>query len=209
MERKLNHEALSFDVVNRANAEYIDQLYAQYQKDPRSVDAQWQAFFAGFDAGAARNQTPGGTNPGEPPHGEGLLTTGVYDLVHSYRELGHFIARLDPLGHDRPSHALLNLSEFGLSTADLEKKAASGGFTGPFDGTLRDLVDKLRATYSSTVGVEMMDIPDKQQREWIINRIEPTLNHPHFSNEDAQNILFQLIAAETFESFLHTRYVGQ
>src|SRR5438046_2500901 len=75
--------------------------------------------------------------------------------------------------------------------------------------TLRDLVDKLRATSSSTVGVEMMDIPDKQQREWIINRIEPTLNHPQFSSEDAQNLLFQLIAAETFESFLHTRYVGQ
>ena len=55
---------LSFDIVNRANAEYIDQLYAQYQRDPRSLDAQWQAFFAGFDAGAARNQTPGGTRTG-------------------------------------------------------------------------------------------------------------------------------------------------
>ena len=54
----------SFDIINRANAEYIDQLYQQYQRDPRSVDTTWQAFFAGFDAGAARNQTPGGTHPG-------------------------------------------------------------------------------------------------------------------------------------------------
>src|SRR5687768_9797827 len=71
-----------FDFINRANAEYIDQLYQQYQRDPRSVEEPWRAFFAGFDAGAARGATPGGT-AGEPPHEPGLFTTGVYDLVHS------------------------------------------------------------------------------------------------------------------------------
>jgi 2-oxoglutarate dehydrogenase E1 component len=198
----------SFDIINRENAEYIDQLYHEYQRDPRSVPPQWQAFFTGFDAGANRGATPGGTQ-GEPPPKKGLLTTGVHDLVHSYRELGHFISRLDPLGHDRPSHALLNLSEFGLSTADLDKKAYAGGFVGPYDGTLRDLVDKLRLTYSGTMGIEMMDIPDKQQREWLINRIEPTHNQPQLSNDEAESILFQLLASEEFEKFLHTRYVGQ
>jgi len=89
---------MDFDFVNRANAEYIDQLYSNYQRDPRSVEEHWRAFFAGFDAGAARSQTPGGTHPGEAPHGEGLFTTGIYDIVHSYRELGHFVAKLDPLG---------------------------------------------------------------------------------------------------------------
>ena len=133
-----------FDFVNRANAEYIDQLYQQYQRDPRSVDTTWQAFFSGFDAGAARNQTPGGTHPGEPPHPEGALTTGVYDLVHSYRELGHFVARLDPLGHDRPSHPLLQLSEFGLTPKDLDKPSIKGGFHAPPGTpdivTLRELI---------------------------------------------------------------------
>src|SRR5436190_476064 len=199
----------SFDVVNRSNAEYIDQLYAQYQRDPRSVDPQWQAFFAGFDAGALRNQTPGGTHAGEPPHPDGHLTTGVYDLVHSYRELGHFVARLDPLGHDRPSHPLLNLSEFGLQPEDLDKPAIKGGFYGETNGTLRDLIEKLRATYCRTLGVEFMDIPDKAQREWLARKIEPVLNRPQFSNEESRAILFQLVAAEEFEKFLHTRYIGQ
>ncbi|HYO10876.1 MAG TPA: 2-oxoglutarate dehydrogenase E1 component [Tepidisphaeraceae bacterium] len=198
-----------FDIVNRANAEYIDQLYAQYQRDPRSVDANWQAFFAGFDAGAARNQTPGGTHPGEPPHPDGALTTGVYDLVHTYRELGHFVARLDPLGHDRPSHPLLQLSEFGLTTADLDKPSIKGGFCGETDGTLRDLIEKLRATYCRTIGVEFMDIPDKAQREWLAQRMEPILNKPNLTAEESRAILFQLVAAEEFEKFLHTRYVGQ
>ena len=34
-----------FDFVNRANAEFIDRLWEQYRKDPRSVSEQWQAFF--------------------------------------------------------------------------------------------------------------------------------------------------------------------
>src|SRR3989440_10175624 len=198
-----------FDIITRSNAEYIDQLYARYQRDPRSVEPQWQAFFAGFDAGAARSQTPGGTHPGEPPHPQGALTTGVYDLVHSYRELGHFVAHLDPLGHDRPSHPLLNLSEFGLTPADLDKPAIKGGFHGEFDGTPRGLLEALRATYCRTLGVEFMDIPDKAQREWLAQKMEPIKNRPQLTAEESRAILFQLVAAEEFEHFLHTRYVGQ
>ena len=32
-----------------ANASYIENLYARYQDDPGSVDAEWQAFFAGLN----------------------------------------------------------------------------------------------------------------------------------------------------------------
>src|SRR5438552_225027 len=147
-----------FDFVNRANAQYIDQLYQQYQRDPRSVEEHWRAFFAGFDTGASRGATPGGTiaKPAAPQ--EESFAAGVYDLVHSYRELGHFVAKLDPLGHDRPTHPLLNLSEFGLTPDDLDKPVIQGGFHGPFDGKLRDLIEKLRATYCRSLGVEYMDI---------------------------------------------------
>ena len=37
------------DFVNRANTEYIDQLYQRYQTDPRSIDPQWQEFFSRMD----------------------------------------------------------------------------------------------------------------------------------------------------------------
>jgi 2-oxoglutarate dehydrogenase E1 component len=198
----------AFDFINRANAEYIDQLYQQYQRDPRSVEPQWQAFFAGFDAAASKGATPGGTRA-EPPQTEGLFAMGVYDLVHTYRELGHFVAHLDPLGHDRPNHPLLNLAEFGLTTSDLDKQVVRGSFGGEFDGTLRDLIEKLRATYCRTIGIEFMDLPDKAQRDWLISKMEPILNRPSFSAAEQRALMFQLIAAEEFERFLHTRYVGQ
>ena len=38
-----------FDFLNRANAEYVDRLYEQYRREPRSLDETWQAYFAGFD----------------------------------------------------------------------------------------------------------------------------------------------------------------
>lgn len=90
-----------FDFFHRANSDYLDRLYQQYQKDPRSVDETWQAYFAGFDA-AGGKAAPGGPPP---------LTIGVHNLVHTYRDLGHFIAHLDPLGHDRPTHPLLEVSD--------------------------------------------------------------------------------------------------
>ena len=37
------------DFINRSNAEYIERLYQQYQTDPRSLDLNWQAFFAGLE----------------------------------------------------------------------------------------------------------------------------------------------------------------
>ena len=190
----------AFDFVNRANAEYIDLLFQKYQSDPRSVDSHWRAFFAGFEAGGGR-QIVSPTGPAAP--------SGYEDLVHAYRELGHFVARLDPLGHNRPAHPLLELSEFGLTVNDLDRQVGSGTFLGPTDSTLRDLIEKLRATYCGTIGVEFMDISDKAQREWLIQRMEPILNRPNFSAAESKALLYQIVAAQGFEEYLQTRYVGK
>src|SRR5438874_2518854 len=50
----------------------------------------------------------------------------IAELVHSYRELGHIIANLDPLGHNRTTHPLLELSEFGLTLNDLDNQCGTG-----------------------------------------------------------------------------------
>src|SRR6476646_1983871 len=145
-----------FDFVNRSNAEYIDRIYEQYRRDPRSVDGTWRAYFAGFEFAASRNGN-GRAATALPPSRAGAaaaavgraageaaapLTIGVHNLVHSYRELGHFVARLDPLGHDRPNHPLLDLGNFSMSAADLDREVGNGSFTGQTDGTLRDLIEK-------------------------------------------------------------------
>src|ERR1700744_6476220 len=135
----------SFDIVNRGNADYIDRLYQEYQSDVRSVDSYWQAFFAGFEAAGGRAAGLSGafTDAGDVDPRQARAGVETKNLVHSYRELGHFIANLDPLGHNRPSHALLDLAQFGLTPADMDKRVTQSDFQGEFDGTLRDLIEKL------------------------------------------------------------------
>src|SRR4029077_18423294 len=139
---------MELDFFNRANAEYVERLYLQYLADPHSVDPQWAFFFAGFEA--AR---------GNGTHGPAAVTAaldtersiGVSDLIHSYRELGHLIANLDPLGHDVTSHPLLEPAEFGFGDADLDRVVECASFKGCTRTTVRDLVARLHATYSGTL----------------------------------------------------------
>lgn len=224
MDDTLGRQRLDF--FQRANSDYLEQLYAAYRGRPESVDPQWAIFFAGFEAGfgdgssgaahpqaATRDVTSetaapidGGTNDGDF---KSKLADSVQDLVHSYRELGHFEAKLDPLGQPRPSTPLLSLSQFGLADENLPCQVGSGGFLGASDVTLESLLQKLRTTYCGTVGVEFMHINSKEQRDWLLERIEPNCNVPQLSAEHRRRLLDQLIAAETFENFLHTKYLGQ
>jgi 2-oxoglutarate dehydrogenase E1 component len=192
------------DFISRANADYVEELYRQYLDDPAAVDERWALFFAGFEV-ARGNGAPAAIITA--PASERIV--GVFDLIHSYRELGHLIANLDPLGHNQSSHPLLELSEFGFTEADLDLVMETPSFKARKRATLRELVALLRATYCGTLGVEYMDVTDKDQRTWLQERMEPTLNQPQLSADDRKHILYALSAAEGFEQFLHTKYVGQ
>ncbi|HSZ60076.1 MAG TPA: 2-oxoglutarate dehydrogenase E1 component [Tepidisphaeraceae bacterium] len=185
-----------FDFFHRANLDYIDQLYQQYQRDPESLDETWRAYFAGFDAAGGRAWTTAGAP----------ITIGLHKLVHTYREVGHFNAELDPLGRTRPPHPLLELSQFNITESDLDRIVGSADFCGTTDGTLRDLLQKLKDTYTRTIGVEFVNISDKQQRQWLCQRMEPILNRPAYTPEESRAILYQLVAAEEFEQWLHRKW---
>ncbi len=195
------------------NAEFVDRLYRQYLQDPASLDGEWRAFFKGFELGFLRAEDVDiqAESAGDVPDRRHRQRTdrGVFALVQAYRTLGHFVAQLDPLGHNRESIPLLELSEFGLSDEDLEKGVGKGGFLGETDGSLQGLIGRLRDTYCGNIGVEYMDIPDKEQRDWLQERIEPCFNRHAFSEDEMRHLLSRLVEAEEFEQFLHTRYIGQ
>ena len=134
---------------------------------------------------------------------------GVVAIVRAYRHRGHYLADLDPLGNNRTVYSHLELSQFGITEEDLDKGVGFGTFRGETDGSLRDLIDKLKATYCGTLGVDTMGTADTEQERWLEERIEPTLNTPAFTHPQKRRILWQLIETEEFERFLHTRYIGQ
>jgi 2-oxoglutarate dehydrogenase E1 component len=220
------------DFVTRVNPEYVDRLYEQYQRDPRSVDESWREHFAGMDKlassnGKATGSTTNGASSLSLPEATSFrvspeslvvphlpesvvppLTIGVHKMVHSYRELGHLVSDIDPLGHHRTTHPLLDLSQFNVTEEDLDRTVGSGGFVGPTDGTLRDLLAKLKATYCRKIGIEFQNISDKAQREWLAQQMEPVLNRPAMTKEQGKALLFQLVAAEEFERFLRMNFKG-
>ena len=184
------------DFILRANADYIEDQHRRWLENPRSVPEDWALFFAGMDFGERRPVPAGATDS-------------AYALVHAYREFGHLVARLDPLGGEQPTtHPFLDLFAFGLGESDLDREVAAP-FHGEFRGTLRQLIDALRETYCSSIGAEFMDIPDALQREWLQARMESSRNRPLLSDAARVGILRSLLLADGFEQFLHARYTGQ
>jgi 2-oxoglutarate dehydrogenase E1 component len=133
----------------------------------------------------------------------------IADLVHSYRELGHLVADLDPLGGSPREHPLLRLSELGFSDKDLDRVVDWAPFKGGGRGSMRELVAALSETYAGRLGVEYLSVADKTRRAWLQERMEPERNRPQLTPEQRRSILERLVAAEMFEQFLQMRFMGQ
>ncbi|MEU0180311.1 multifunctional oxoglutarate decarboxylase/oxoglutarate dehydrogenase thiamine pyrophosphate-binding subunit/dihydrolipoyllysine-residue succinyltransferase subunit [Streptomyces sp. NPDC006207] len=131
----------------------------------------------------------------------------VFELIHSYRVRGHVMADTDPLEYKQRKHPDLDITEHGLTLWDLERDFAVGGFAGKSLMKLRDILGVLRDSYCRTVGIEFMHIQDPLQRKWIQDRVERPHTKPE--RDEQLRILRRLNAAEAFETFLQTKYVGQ
>jgi 2-oxoglutarate decarboxylase len=131
----------------------------------------------------------------------------VQELIHAYRVRGHLMADTDPLEFRQRSHPDLDVITHGLTLWDLDREFATGGFGGKPMATLREILGVLRESYCRRIGIEYMHIQDPEERHWIQERVEVPFAKP--SREDQLTILRRLNAAEAFETFLQTKYVGQ
>ncbi|MEU1126491.1 multifunctional oxoglutarate decarboxylase/oxoglutarate dehydrogenase thiamine pyrophosphate-binding subunit/dihydrolipoyllysine-residue succinyltransferase subunit, partial [Streptomyces sp. NPDC005899] len=131
----------------------------------------------------------------------------VFELIHSYRVRGHVMADTDPLEYRQRKHPDLDITEHGLTLWDLERDFAVGGFAGKTLMKLRDILGVLRESYCRTTGIEFMHIQEPKERKWLQDRVERPRPKPE--REEQLRILRRLNAAEAFETFLQTKYVGQ
>ncbi|ALE82140.1 multifunctional oxoglutarate decarboxylase/oxoglutarate dehydrogenase thiamine pyrophosphate-binding subunit/dihydrolipoyllysine-residue succinyltransferase subunit [Pseudonocardia sp. HH130629-09] len=141
------------------------------------------------------------------PEGEVDKTARVLELIESYRTRGHLMADTDPLNYRQRRHPDLDVLSHGLTLWDLDRDFAVGGFGGQSHMKLRDVLGLLRNSYCRTIGTEYMHIADPEQRKWLEERVEV----PHIKPDSSEQkyILSRLNAAEAFETFLQTKYVGQ
>ncbi|WP_433408065.1 multifunctional oxoglutarate decarboxylase/oxoglutarate dehydrogenase thiamine pyrophosphate-binding subunit/dihydrolipoyllysine-residue succinyltransferase subunit [Saccharomonospora azurea] len=141
------------------------------------------------------------------PEGEIDKTARVLELIESYRMRGHLMADTDPLNYRQRRHEDLDILSHGLTLWDLDREFAVGGFAGKERMKLRDVLGVLRDSYCRTVGVEYTHILDPDERRWIQERVEVPHEKPEPSVQ--KYVLSKLNAAEAFETFLQTKYVGQ
>ena len=218
------------------NTGFVEELYAQYLENPESVDTSWRAHFDarlvnGSADGPARRLLARGSGgalpltngdlarslnlafaPSPEAHerdvlAEAAIQARVYKLLNAYRVRGHLFAHVDPLGNPALAPPELDLRNFDLHPADLDKPFPTIDLAGmaPF-ATLREILKRLEETYCRTIGVEFTHIEDPEQREWLRERMESTKNRLALGNDEQLRILTKLSDAEIFEQFIQRSY---
>ncbi|MCU1461005.1 MAG: multifunctional oxoglutarate decarboxylase/oxoglutarate dehydrogenase thiamine [Acidimicrobiales bacterium] len=131
----------------------------------------------------------------------------VQTLINMYRVRGHLIADLDPLrAHEPHMHGELDPATYGLTIWDLDRAFFTDGLAGTDTMTLGDILGVLRDAYCRRIGVEYMHIQEPDQKRWIQEHVEGV--QTDLTREEQLHILDRLNAAEAFERFLNTKYIG-
>ena len=209
-----------FSFLKSANAEYIDEQFQKFKVDPDLCEDSWRGFFEGLEMGTLDTLETvaevfpaewGATGSSGQANLEELqLEASVSELITAYRSSGLMIAHLDPLNPPLASHPLLELSAYGLSNAELSRSFAAAKMVGlPPTATLSEILTRLKETYCASIGVEFTHINNKEILAWLTETMEASKNREALTQEDRKFILSRLTESETWESFLHTRYVAQ
>ncbi len=201
----------NYSFLNAAHTTYFAALYDQYLQNPDSVEPSWRAFFQGYDFGREDYGLNGEIAEGVTTQIPEKLQKEfqVVKLIDGYRNRGHLFTKTNPVRERRKYVPTLALENFGLSETDLNTTFNAGEILGIGAATLKKIIEHLQNIYCDSIGVEYMYIRKPEEIQWIQNKLNINDNHSQFSSAEKKHILKKLNEAVAFESFLHTKYVGQ
>lgn len=201
------------------NAGYIEMLYENFLRDPNNVNKEWRHYFRSLSNNTAVLGISNSSIQKEffelssqkaytIPNGKPTSTQTAVDLlIEAYRQFGHLNAKINPLGGgDRPIDPRLELNHYGLTKTDFKEKFTTNGFLDRSHVTLEEIYNRLREIYCGSIGVQFNTCSNEEERNWLQHYVEHQLSRIDFNK---RNILQQLVAAETLEKYLDTKYVGQ
>ncbi|KAG5513327.1 hypothetical protein PMAC_001390 [Pneumocystis sp. 'macacae'] len=221
--------------LHGTSANYIDAMYNAWKKNPNDVHISWQIYFRNMEdrniPSTKAFQLPptfiSGSIGDLPPffkETETNSTTNIIDhlkvqlLVRAYQVRGHLCANIDPLGIKAKDDSTkeipkeLTLEYYGFTEKDLNTEYNLGPGILPYFSTkelskmsLRSILENLKRLYSGSYGIEYIHIPDRQQCDWLRERLEIPVPYK-YNNEEKQRILDRLIRSDLFEKFLATKY---
>lgn len=205
-----------FSFLNAAHTAFFADLYEQYLQNPDSVEPSWRSFFQGFDFAQTHYN---GDDVGQMIVDGNVSCEGVTEklqkefnvlkLIEGYRTRGHLFTKTNPVRDRRTYSPTLALSNFDLTEADLNTVFDAAKMVNMKPSTLDEIIKHLERVYCQSIGVEFMYIRDPKVQDWIKNRLDIGDNQPNFNQNEKKHILRKLNEAVSFETFLHTKYVGQ
>ena len=209
-----------YSFLNTAHTSFFAELYDRYLTNPDSVEPSWRAFFQGFDFGMESALDEVGI---ESHNGPSMVVDGksvaipenlfkefqVVKLIDAYRSRGHLFTKTNPVRERRKYTPTLDIENFGLTQDDLNTVFNAGEVIGLGPRKLVDILGHLQRIYCDAIGVEYMYIRKPERVQWIQEWLNVNDNHPNFSQDRKKHILRKLNQAVSFETFLHTKYVGQ
>lgn len=218
--------------VSSLNLPFVEQLLADYSRDPDSVPSHWREYFDGLKR-KGHLVDSGRVGPSfrpatifNPLNGNGLraaaripavpagtldvvnLQDRVDQLIRAYRVRGHVVAQTDPLGAPRPYQPELDPGFYGFTPADMDRPFSSRTIYGPDVSTLREIVERMQNTYCRSIGVQFMHIDQLGVRHWLQDRMEGTENRCRLTRDEQLRILTRLTDAVIFEEFIQKKFVG-
>jgi len=200
-----------FSFLNAAHTAYFADLYDQYLLNPDSVEPSWRAFFQGYDFGSESYGLNGeiveGVSTQIPEQIQKEFN--VVRLIDGYRNRGHLFTKTNPVRARRTYEPTLDIANFGLSNKDLDTVFSAGEILGIGPQSLRSIIVHLDKIYCNSIGVEYMYIRKPEEIQWIQDKLNVNDNQPNFTVDQKKHLLKKLNEAVSFESFLHTKYVGQ
>ncbi|MEK6733686.1 MAG: 2-oxoglutarate dehydrogenase E1 component, partial [Pseudomonadota bacterium] len=225
MTKKFDQDSFLF----AGNGAFIEDLYLKYLESPQNVDEYWQNFFSNLaeDQRAALHSIIGASwLPRKnkiilPPEAapapksqktsvQSNKTANINLLIADYRAHGHLLTSLDPLGLEKlPNNIKLDPSHYGLSESDLDTEIELNHLSLGLDKcTIRQLIDRLKIIYCSSIGYEINHLVSDEEKEWFYQHIEQMKLYYSLSKNEKIEALKDLIDVEGFEQFIHTRFPG-
>lgn len=201
-----------FQYITNSTPNHIESLYQDFVNNPDSVDMDLRKFFEGFDFAVANMPQAAANGKSSAVENVGNINWdkefAVFQLIQAYRKKAHLVAKTNPIRERRNRNANLELSNFGLSDAELNTSFESGKFIGGGKKTLNQILTSLQKTYAHHIGIEFNYINDAEKIEWLTNAMEQVISTP-VELTQKKRILQKLNEGVMFEKFLHTKYIGQ
>ncbi len=220
------------------NAAYAQALYEEFARNPEGVPEEWRKFFdqgpaTTVEAGLIVPEGLAG-NGGESSHaaaGTGSpvvaaelsaarqeatkmrrllrVVARATSFVQAYRDHGHQLSTIDPLGSEPPGHPQLDPSFFGTSLEELQELPASLVFEDGRDESLAEALQRLQLAYCGTIGYEFEHLEDPSVVRWLWNQVESGTHTRPLEPGERVRVLQRLTEVESLEQFLHRSYLGQ